>query len=54
MWTGRYWLIKVDTMVSSDLLGIREASGQPISVWKKALMSLFSVIKSRSISVCDR
>ena len=30
MWTGKYRLIKVDTMVSVDLSGIGKASGQPM------------------------
>ena len=30
MWTGKYWLIKVETNVSADLSGIRKASGQPV------------------------
>ena len=30
MWTGRYWLIKVDIMVSADLSGIQKATGQPV------------------------
>ena len=30
IWTGRYWLMKVDTMVSADLSGIWNASGHPV------------------------
>ena len=30
MWTGRYCLKKVDTIVSADLSGIGKVSGQPM------------------------
>ena len=30
MWTGKYWLMKVKTIVSVDSSGIRKASGQPL------------------------
>ena len=30
MWTGRYLLMKLQTVVSADLSGIGKASGQPI------------------------
>ena len=32
MWTGKYWLMKVETIVSADLSGIRKASRQPKKV----------------------
>ena len=28
--TGKYWLMKVDTMVSADLSGMGKASGHPV------------------------
>ena len=30
MWTGKYWLIRVVTMVSADLSGMGKASGHPV------------------------
>ena len=30
MWTGKYWLMKVETIVSAVLSGIGNTSGQPI------------------------
>ena len=30
MWTGKYWLVKVETIVATDLSGMGKASGQPI------------------------
>ena len=30
MCTGKYWLIRVATMVSADLSGMGKASGQPV------------------------
>ena len=30
MWTGRYWLMKVDTILYADLSGVAKASGHPV------------------------
>ena len=30
MWTGKYWLMRVETIVSADLSGIGKDSGQAV------------------------
>ena len=41
MWTGRYWLMTVDIIVSADLAGIQKASGHPERWWIMVRIYLF-------------
>ena len=47
IWTGRYWFMNVDTMVSTDLLGMGKAYDHPV---RKSIMVRMCLLPELEVS----